>query len=144
MKRILFLAALLLAFAVAGEAQTTPPASTFHTITTSWNVPASWTGIGLSVPCNLPTVATFCVTGYTQTITSPPGVASTAIVTTTATGYTWTPGGALYCGTYGLSVVADWLNGSGVAVASAPLAGTVTVSCPFTAAPPTGLTTKVS
>lgn len=139
MKRLLFL---VFALAIAAHAQT-PAASAFHTITTSWTAPVGWTGSGASAPCSS-TVTNFCVSGYTETITPPAGVTGTAIVTMTATSYAWSPGGALYCGTYNVSIVANWLNGSGVAVASAPVTASAVVSCPFTASPATGLTTKIS
>lgn len=144
MNRSLFAFLAILALAGGCYAQTTPPASTYHTIAESWTAPVSWNGTGSSVPCSA-TVTTYCVSGYTETITPPPGVTGTTVVNATTTSYSWAPGGPLYCGTWNISVVANWLDGSGAPAVSAPLTGTTVVSCPFIASPATGpLVGKVS
>jgi hypothetical protein len=146
MKRTFFLALVALAAAVCAppvHAQTTPAESIYHTINESWTAPVSWNGTGPSVPCSA-TVTTYCVSGYTETLTPPVGVTGTNVLAVTTTSYSWSPGGALYCGTWTVSVVANWLDGNGVAAVSAPLTGITVVSCPFTASPATGLTSKVS
>jgi hypothetical protein len=142
----LFLALLLTPTAVLAQA---PPVSTSHTITESWTIPISWSGSGLSVGCSV-NINTYCVQSYTETITPPTGGgAATVLPVGVGTGNTitnaWTPGGALYCGTWNVSVVANWLDGSGLPSVSAPLVGTVSVTCPFTPSPATGpLVGKVS
>jgi hypothetical protein len=142
MKRSVLTLFAILALVAGCYAQSTPPASTYHTITESWTAPVSWNGTGSSVPCSA-TVTTYCVASYTETITPPPGVTGTTVLTATTTSYAWAPGGLLYCGTWNISVVANWLDGNGNAAVSAPLTGTTIVSCPFTASPATGLTSKV-
>lgn len=134
-----------LILALSVYAQTNPPLSQYHTITESWAAPVGWNGAGSSTPCSS-TVTTYCVNGYTETLTPPNGGGSNAILSVPATSVTepYAPGGALYCGTWNVSVVANWLDGNGAAVASAPLTGTTVVTCPFTAAPATSLTGKVS
>lgn len=143
MKKFLITLAFLAASTFAVQAQAAPPLSNFHNIASSWTAPISWNGTGASVPCSA-TVTTFCVVGYTETFTPPVGVTGTNTLTTTGTSQTFTPGGALYCGTWGTSVVVNWLDGSGTAAVSAPLAGTVVVACPFNASPATGLKNTVS
>lgn len=140
MRKVIIALLLAGALSVSVKAQSVPPASAYRTITESWTAPISWTGAGSSVPCSV-TVTTYCVSSYTETLTPPPGVTGSNVVTVAATATTndWTPGGALYCGTWGISVIANWLDGSGQAISSAPLTGTTLVACPFTASPATGL-----
>lgn len=125
----------------------TPSLSQYHTITEQWGAPASWNGTGVSVPCSA-SVTTYCVSGYTETLTPPPGSPIGAILLTpSGVVYSWSPsgGGALYCGTWSVSIVANWLDGSGAPVSSAAITGTTPVPCPFTASPATGpVTGKVS
>lgn len=141
-KLLLFLASFL--FLPAVFAQSVPPASQFHTITESWTAPVSWNGTGSSVPCSA-TITTYCVSSYTETLTPPPGVpGGSVILSVSGVSNAWAPGGALYCGTWGVSVVANWMDGNGSPASSLPLTGTVAVTCPFTASPATGLSSKVS
>lgn len=144
MKKILVSLAFLL-LAGYSSAQTAPPLSQWHTITEGWAAPVNWNGTGVSLPCS-GTVTTYCVDGYTETLTPPSGGGNSAILSVPATSTTeaYAPGGALYCGTWNISVVANWLDGNGIPETSAPLTGTTVVSCPFIAAPATSLTGKVS
>lgn len=127
---------------------TTPPASQYHTITEGWGQPLNWNAAGNAVPCSA-TLSTYCLSSFTETLTPPPGVSGTVILSVAAGAgpysNAWTPGGALYCGTWNVSVVANWMDGNGQPAASAPLTGTAVVSCPFTASPAAGpLISKIS
>lgn len=124
------LALSLLAGAV--HAQAVPAASIYKTLTATWSAPIS------SVPCSA-TVTTNCVSGYTETITPPAGVTGTTAVTSTTTSYAWSPGGLLYCGTWGISLVANWLDGSGAAATSAPITASAVAACPFIPNPATAV-----
>jgi len=133
----------LFALALSASAQT-PALSQYHTITEQWGAPLSWNGSGSSVPCSA-NVTSFCVHDYTETLTPPTG--SVVLLTASGTTYSWSPtsGGALYCGTWTVSIVANWLDGSGNPVSSAPLVGSTVVPCPFVASPAVGpVTGKVS
>lgn len=142
MKKFLLLTLMLIPFVSA--AQAVPPASSLHTISSTWVAPASWNGSGASVPCST-TVTTFCVVDYSVTITPPSGApGGSVVVSASGTSNVWTPGGFLYCGTWNVAVAANWKDGSGTLAVSAPLNGTAVVSCPFTASPATGLVNKVS
>lgn len=148
MKRILgllFFGFLFLAAAVA-NGQTVPPQGINTGIQVNWTPP---TGTACSA-----TVTSSCIQGYTETITPPLGAPGGNVVipncnlavTTGCIGavstYTWKPGGNLYCGNWGISLVVNWLNGSGVAVASTPLTGVTNEPCPFVASPATGMVAK--
>ncbi len=95
-----------------------------------------------------------CFTGFTLTYTDPTGKASviqtcSATVTTncltasTGTNYfTFRPGGFLICGTWNFNVVTNWLDNTGKAVQSVPVAASTVEPCPFVPAPVTGITVK--
>jgi hypothetical protein len=144
--RKLLLIMLVCAIAPLMHAQT-PPLSTYHTITEQWGAPASWNGTGTSVPCSS-TITSFCVSGYTETLTPPPGSPiGPILLTPSGVVYSWSPsaGGALYCGTWNVSIVANWLDGSGQPVSSSAITGSTIVPCPFTPSPATGpVTGKLS
>ena len=101
-------------------------------------------------------VTTSCLQGYTETLTPPVTGATQATVTSACTGTAtlncftgpdangnitgvWSPGGNLFTGTWTVSVVANWLDNTGKAVASAPLTTTVVEAVPFVPSPVTGL-----
>lgn len=132
--------------AIVLPAQSLPPASIYHTITETWAAPANWNGTGPSIPCSGTVTTLYCVSSYTETLTPPPGVAGSIILTVPGSSVSnpWAPGGALYCGTWSISVVANWIDGTGTPVASAPLTGTTNVACPFTANPATAIKGAVS
>ena len=106
------------------------------------------TGLQISITAPLgsqctTTLLTSCLKGYTATIT-PPVAGSTPIVVPIGlvSTYTWRPGGDLYCGTWSISLVANWLNASGVATPSTAVTGTAVEPCPFVASPVTGVSVK--
>lgn len=159
MKRLLiFLAGLLItSSAIAQGTLPVPPASQNHTVGGHWTAPENDAGTGLAVNCTSygGTATSNCVNGYTVTIIPPAGVPGAApIVTNCAngattnclkpgdTGFSWAPGGALYCGNWNYSVVANWLDETGTAVSSlsvtAPAPGVA--PCPFVASPVTAVT----
>jgi hypothetical protein len=140
MKRIALIVALLL-LPTAVLAQT---AGTDHTIKVGFTQPGDSPGFPMQY-CT-PTLKTSCVAGYTEKLTDP----ATANVTTqlimagstdivgTAITHSWSPGGNLYCGTWGISIVANWFDNKGVAVDSSALTGSVQEPCPFVASPAKG------
>lgn len=132
-KKLLILV-LVFGLALTGHAQT--PALGTHTgILASWTAP-------VGVACSS-SVTTACVKGYTETVTPPAGVPGVNIVSVgLVSSYTWKPGGNLYCGTWMVSLVANWLDGSGNAVASAPVTATAVEPCPFVPSPVMGLSIK--
>lgn len=151
MKRLLFL---VFALAIAAHAQAVPPFGAQHGWVLSFGEPAGTTQFP-AVYCTS-TVKTSCIVGYTALITppvgAPGGVAtippcsgtattgcfSSADYSGTAVQYSWEPGGLLYCGTWGFSVVANWLDNSGAAVSSTSVTASGVESCPFVAGPPSG------
>lgn len=141
MRKLLFVLTLMLP--MAALAQAVPPLSQYHTIQENWIAPVSWDGTSSSVPCSV-SVNTYCVSSYTETLVPPVG--SAIVLTASGVSYSWSPpnGAALYCGTYQVSIVANWHDGGGNTAVSVPLTGTTVVPCPFTASPVTGLTSKVS
>ena len=146
-----------------GVGQATPPVGTATQITVAWapSLPTTaW-------PACSATVSTFCIAGYTGTITSPAGntvnipmCSSTVTANCIAAGqaissYVYSPGGALYYGTWNLTLqVVAWGATSGTAIANcsssvttgcapAPITGTAVYaqSAPVTVVPaPGGLT----
>ena len=117
---------LFLALAPAVLAQTTPvpvlgPA---NTITVKWTPPPAQSGLTLN--------------GYTVTVTPPLGATTGPVtlaqclagstancIATGASTVVWTASGGLYEGSWGISVVANYTNSLGNAVASPPATDTV-------------------
>lgn len=133
----LFVAVLAMGAAMQVQVQAqTPPAGVNKSIITAWTPPPG-------TLCGT-TGTKACLLGYTETLTPPAGVpgVDTVAIGQVAT-FTWSPGGNLYCGTWGISLVANWLDDNGVAAVSAPLTGTVVEPCPFVASPATGLSIKL-
>lgn len=136
----LFLSAAL----VSVQAQTTCPD---HSITVGFNQPVGTTTYPMQY-CS-PTLKAACVESYTETL-SVPGTTQTVTqaipagstdITGAFISHTWAPGGTLVCGTWNVSIVANWLDPKGVAIDSAALTGSVTEAVPFVAGPPAGVLT---
>lgn len=146
----------ILFVAAVASAQVAPPAGSDTKITSKWGEPigtVQWP----AQYCAPGSVTTACIQGYTLTLTPPAGVGAAVVIPTCAAGttatyppcippttgntisYVWSPGGNLYCGTWGVSVAANWLDSSGNAISSAPLEVAVVEPCPFVASPATGL-----
>ena len=158
-KAFIFVAGFL--WMAAAIAQTVPQASTDHNFVGSWTAPLNQAGTAPGANCSTygGTATVSCIKGYTVTIVTPPGVPGPApIVTNCAsgattnclkpgdTGFTWTPGGPLYCGNWSYTLVANWLDDSGNASNSvsvtSPLAS---AACPpFVASPATAPTASVN
>jgi hypothetical protein len=136
--RLTILAVLLCGSALFATAAT-PVSNQYTKIVSAWNAPAS------TYPDCSATVTTYCLSTYTFTATSPTGsnailtVANGGIPAGGAVSYTYAPGGYLYCGTWGISVTANFIDGSGAGVSSSPVAITLAVPCPLTPSPVTGL-----
>lgn len=141
MRKALLLFGLVAAIALAPfVAHAATPASTqYQHINATWNAPNS------TYPDCSSTVTLNCLNTYTYTLTDPNG--SPSIITVPNGGiaagglvaYNWTPGGYLYCGTWTLSVVANFVDGSSQTVASSADTVNVAVSCPLVASPVTNL-----
>jgi len=106
----------------------------------SWTEPPLPTGV---VACSS-TVTTNCWKGYQATITPPSGsggavtTINDSTLTNALTTYTWRPGGALYYGTWTVSLVA---TGVGSVSNSLPATATVVYNAPpATLASPTNVT----
>lgn len=155
MKRMFVVLLIALAAGLAAEAQT-PPVGSNHGINAAWSQPVGTTQWPM-VYCSS-TVAASCVQGYTETLTPPAGVPGNVVIpfctgtqtpatascvgatdiTGTAIAHAWKPGGALYCGPWGVSVVANWLDSNGNPIASPALTGSLVEPCPFVASPASG------
>lgn len=130
---------LLMLFAAGTAMAQTPATGTDHGLSGTWGAPTGYS-------------STLTLNGYTATITPPTGVTGTitvgqcsSTVTTNciaaaATTFVWKPGGVIYCGTWTISVVADYTDSSGNPQVSAPLTTTVAEACPLVVSPVTGLT----
>lgn len=127
----------VLAYSLHAYAQV-PAAGVDHGLKATWNSP--------SIYCTTTTTSA-CIKDYTETITPPTGVTSGVIPLTVTSSSdvsgvvtsSWKPGGTLFCGTWTVSVVANYLNFGGVAATSNPVSTTVLEPCPFVANPVTGL-----
>lgn len=136
LKKVAVLVVALL-LALSAHAQT-PGAGTDHGISGSWSAPTGYS-------------STLTLNGYTATITPPPGVtssvtvgqcaagATTNCIASGATTFTWKPGGVIYCGTWTISVVANYTDSVQGPEVSVPLTTTMTEACPLVLSPVTGL-----
>lgn len=122
------------------HAATPPVSNKYQHIYYTWVAPNS------TFPDCSATVTSSCLSNYTLSQTPPSGVA--AVTLTIANGsvaaggtvsYVYGPGGFLYCGTWNVSVVANYLDEAGATVPSAAFPATVAVPCPLAASPVTGL-----
>ena len=119
----------------------TPVSTQYQHIQNTWNAPNS------TYPDCSATVTTSCLSSYTYTATPPAGTGGPAITTVPNGGiasgaqvsYLWGPGGFLFCGTWNLSVVANYVDSSGASVSSSAVTATTAVSCPLAPSPVTGL-----
>jgi hypothetical protein len=82
-----------------------------------------------------------CIEGYTETLIDPSGhtiLVPTCSLNVTSncigpvSGYSWSPGGTLFCGTWQITLATNYLDGNGTAGISAS-SGVVSVTepCPF-------------
>lgn len=150
---LLAVAVLMLALSAHGQLL-----SVDKTLTANFNQPASTQAYPMRY-CAA-SVADTCVNSYTETLVDPTGKSTTIVIpysstdiSGTAIAHAYTPAGNLYCGTWGVSVVANWLDPSGKPVDSTALTGSVvamasggtsTNPCPFTGNPATSLKLTVT
>jgi hypothetical protein len=135
MKKIVVLTLL---FASVLYAQTPP-------LGTNTKIATTWVAVDNGNPACSATVTKACVWGRTLTIIPPTGVTTgntvipscSATVTTgcinaMVTTYTWTSSTNLYCGTWGVSLATNYLDGNGSAQVTASSATVSAVEpCPF-------------
>jgi hypothetical protein len=158
MKRIATLLAPLAALCLCASAAHAQTVGVNHAIQAAWIPPSG------AVQCSS-TVTTSCLEGYTENLVPPAGQtvsvyvnlqttpecdpsASPAVtqncMASGGTGYTWAPGGALFCGSWTVSLVANYLDAGGNAATSAAIQASVTEPCPFAPVSPSGLGVSVA
>lgn len=140
--RLWILAVAVVMYAASAFAATPVASNKYQHISNTWNAPNSTypdcTSIG-SVAC-LDTYTFMAAPpagtgGATSIITVPNGgIAAGGVVS-----YLYGPGGYLYCGTWTVSVVANYRDDAGASVQSSADSATVVVPCPLTASPATNL-----
>lgn len=114
-----------------------------QTLSTQYkHINSSWNKPNTTLPdCGSATQT--CLRDYTLTIKDPTGKSTdvqVALASGTTVSNSWTPGAFLNCGTYSVSVVANYYDTPNSVVTSSPVSTTTSVSCPITANPPSGLT----
>lgn len=112
-------------------------------------IPITWTAPLDSVTGNAnPTLCTgavtlACLSSYTASFQPPvTGLGSTTVtVANNVTAYTWRPGGKLFCGSWSVSLIANWIDNLGHTSPSTAATTTVDEPCTVTTKPnpPTNL-----
>lgn len=129
--------ALLCLLASLGTAQTL--SNQYQHINNTWNAPNS------TYPDCSTTVLKSCLNTYTYTAVPPSGstviatVPNGSILAGAQVSYQWGPGSFLVCGTWNLSVVANYIDSTGAVVSSSADTAQTVVPCPLAASPATGL-----
>jgi hypothetical protein len=137
-KKIFFALVASCVLAMAAHAAT-PMSTQYQHIKNTWVVPNS------TYPNCSATVAVACLNSYTYTAVDPNGspnivtLPNGGIASGASFGYTWGPGGFLYCGTWSTSVVVNYIDSTGASVSSTAISTTAAVACPLVPSPATGL-----
>jgi hypothetical protein len=113
-------------------------------------IAVTWSAYTPTIPTCSSTVTANCFVGFQLTLTPPTGsggaaaVVGPATLTPTLTTYTWRPGGALFYGTWGLSIVAVEQGSSATDLSYSPTPDTFQLAYPLPSlAAPTGLSGSI-